>query len=233
MLAYYSEDMSDTHKSPAPSRLLSTLLSCVNQNWIMILFDLYRISRQWFQHQSHEGMYKILDYDLSLTLMDPKGKTAVFKKRQQVKFLQDHIIAFQDYVWGDGEIFKDYKCSPGKVVDRYQEGDRWNVLISLRETKSAGDVSDFYIERTARNGFTKNKEWLQAEIRHATKRLKLSVIFPSKRYCQRAILSQRTRHQTKVLSQEHFTTLPDGRQVVTWETKKIKQFEIFTLQWEW
>ena len=50
-------------------------------------------------------------------------------------------------------------------MDRYRDGDRWNILISLRETRSRGDIEDFYIERTARNGFTKREEWRQAEIR--------------------------------------------------------------------
>ena len=128
-----------------------------------------------------EGMYEILDYDSTLELVDPQGATATFKRRQRVKFLQDNIIAFQDHAWGDGEIFADYKCSPGIEVDRYQAGDRWNVLISLRETKSAGDVEDFYIERTVRGGFTQNEEWRQIEIRHRTKRLKLAIIFPEER----------------------------------------------------
>ena len=52
------------------------------------------------------------------------------------------LLAFEPQ--GDGDIFVDYKCSPGVLVDR------WNVLISLRETKNAGDVTNFYIERTVK-----------------------------------------------------------------------------------
>ena len=44
------------------------------------------------------------------------------------------------------EIFADYSCRPGEVTDVYQEGDRYNILISLRETKAAGDIEDFYIK---------------------------------------------------------------------------------------
>ena len=64
------------------------------------------------------------------------------------------MIAFQEYARGDGEIFAEYRCAPGVVVDRYQEGDQWNVLISLRETKSAGDIQDFHTTRTIKGGFT-------------------------------------------------------------------------------
>jgi hypothetical protein len=49
-------------------------------------------------------------------------------------------------------------ASPGVEVDRYQEGDQWNVLTSLRETKSAGDIQDFHTTRTIKGGFTRAEE---------------------------------------------------------------------------
>ena len=117
MLAYYSEAMSDTHKSSSSTiRLLKTLFSCLSQDWMTLVFDLYRALRRWVQQQSQEGMYEILSYDTTLELVDSKGKTAIFKKRQRIKFLQDYISTFQDYAWGDGEIFADYKCSPGTAL---------------------------------------------------------------------------------------------------------------------
>jgi hypothetical protein len=47
------------------------------------------------------------------------------------------------------------------AVDRYRDGDRWNILISLRETKSRGDITDFRFERTVRDGFVRAEEWYQ------------------------------------------------------------------------
>lgn len=178
-------------------------------------------------------MYEILDYDSTLDLVDPKGETAIFKKRQRVKFLQNNIIAFQDYAWGEGKIFADYRCTPGTEVDRYQEGDRWNVLISLRESKSASDITDFYIERTVKHGFTKDEEWWQVEIRHPTKQFKLAIIFPQQRHCQKAVLLQRSQHQAISLGRTHFIDLPDGRQMLTWEAHQINNLEIYTIKWNW
>ncbi len=106
-------------------------------------------------------MYEILEYDSTLELLDDKGETAIFRKLQRVKFRQDNIIAFQDYAWGEGDIFADYQCALGVVVDRYRESDRWNILISLHETKSKGDITDFYIERTVKHGYVQNEEWQQ------------------------------------------------------------------------
>ncbi len=226
--------MADPHETnPSSSSLWRKLLACFSLEWLVLLPDLYQLLRRWLSGQRHEGLYEILDYETTLELVDPQGETAIFRKRQQVKFLQDNVIAFEDYAWGDGEIFADYQCSPGEVADRYQEGDRWNILISLRGTKNSGDITDFYIERTAKHGFTQAEESLQTEIRHPTKRLKVVVIFPQTRRSQRAILLQRSRHRSTTLGPEHFTDLPDGRQMVTWETTKIEQFEIYTIKWSW
>lgn len=222
-----------TENRSLSSGLISKLLAYFFQDWPALLFDLYRTLRRWWQHQQPEGIYEILDYDSILELVDPGGETAIFKKRQKVKFLQDHIIAFQDYAWGQGKIFAEYHCTPGVVVDRYQEGDRWNILISLRETKSVGDVTEFYIERTVKMGFTKPEESRQIEIRNHTRRLKLTIIFPRERHCQRAVILERSRNRSIALGPEHFMTLPDGRQALSWETQRIKRFEIYTVKWNW
>lgn len=224
---------SDHETKSSPGSLLPKVLAVLAQDWLILLPDLVRFLRQWWQRYQHEGMYEILDYDSTLELVDSKGKRAIFKRRQQVKFLQDHIIAFQDYAWGEGEIFGDYQCSPGKIVDRYREDDQWNILISLRETKSAGDITDFYTERTVKDGFTKEDEWWQIVIRHQTKQFRFRAIFPKKRRCRRAVLVERTRHRTTPLGPDHFTELPDGRQVLTWETEKLRRFETYTIRWHW
>ena len=138
-----------------PAAILKTISGLLSLDLIPVMVDLYRSVRELITHEYHEGLYEILEYDAVLELLDPEGKTAMFKKRQRVKFLQDYVLAFQDYVLGEGDMMGNYKCSPGVVVDRDQEGNRWNVLISLRETKNSGDVEDFYIERRVTEGFTK------------------------------------------------------------------------------
>ena len=217
----------------APGTGLWKMVAASPLDWISLGVGLYRFLRRVITREAHEGMYHILSYTSTLELLDPKGETAVFKKHQRVKFLQDHVLAFQDYAWGDGEIFADYSCRPGEVTDVYQEGDRYNILISLRETKAAGDIEDFYINRTVIDGFTKDQESSQIEIRHKTKRLRLEVIFPPGRPCRRAMLVERSRNRTTVLNQDHFNDLPDGRQSVAWETTTIRRFEIYTLTWTW
>jgi hypothetical protein len=214
-------------------QLLRRFLSYCSWDWIAAILDLVRGLHRAWSHGRQEGMYEILDYDATIELLDPKGERAVFHKRQRVKFLQDHILIFQDYAWGEGNLFATYRCSPGVVVDRYQEGDRWNVLISLRSSKSRGDIEEFTIERKVKGGFTKDDEWRQVEIRHRTRRLRLAVVFPKTRPCRQAQLIQRSRHRALPLGPEHFHALPDGRQRLAWEAKNVQPLEIYTLRWRW
>lgn len=214
-------------------RFLRWLVAYLFQDWQLVLLDLYKLIRTLVVGVQSTGVYEILEYDSTLELLDAKGKTAIFKRHQKVKFLQDNITVFQDHAWGDGDIFADYKCSPGVVVDRYREGDRWNILISLRETKSKGDVTDFFIERTTKNSFLQAEEWWQVEVWCKTWKLTLALIFPKERPCRRAVLQTRGENKTVVLEQSYFHALPDGRQLLKWEATQPKMAEVYTIRWTW
>lgn len=211
--------------------LLYPLTSFLLHEWES-LFKLVKKLSSFFISERNLGIYEILDYETTLEL-SATGKTATFLKRQKVRFLQDNVISFQDYAWGEGEIFADYRISPGIVADRYLVGDRWNILISLRNSKSRGDLEEFFIESTFKNSFLRTEEWQQIEIRHRTKHLKMTIVFPKQRRCKHATIQQRGRHRSIELGNEHFGGLPDGRQIVTWEINDIEPLEVFTLRWEW
>ena len=130
------------------NKFLRILMPLIASDWVSMVLEGWRFIRKLLSRLAQEGMYEILDYDSVLELQDPRVEVTVFKRRQKVKFLQDNIIAYQDYAWGDGNILADYKCSPGVPLDQYQDGFRYNILISLRETKNRGEVVDFNIERT-------------------------------------------------------------------------------------
>ena len=221
-----------SNRSHPVLQLLSALSALFLQEWQALLALALR-TLPYLLVERNRGMYEILEYETTLDLTDPHGHEAIFHKRQRVRFLQDNILAFQDYAWGDGAIFTSYHCTPGQVVDRYQEGDRWNILISLRQTKGKGDVEEFHVTRVATDGFTQPEEWLQTEIRHPTRRLRLVVLFPAERRCQQAFIQQRSRNWTQTLGAEHFVELPNGRQMLSWETANVASLEVFTLRWRW
>jgi hypothetical protein len=198
---------------------------------LAFLTSIWRLAKRWVRPP--QGMYEVLDYETTLELKDTKGKTAIHHKRQRVRFLQDNIIAYQDQAWGDGNLFADYQCSPGVPVDRYQDGNRYRVLISLRESKSKGQIEQFYIERKIEDGFTREDEYFQAKIDHATQRLTLRVIFPAKRLPKQVSLFEQNINLSQPLQPHQVHTLPDKRQQVTWEIKQPRQFETYTLRWMW
>lgn len=211
--------------------IIHTLLDCLSPARIKQLQGLFRwLHQRW---QKEDGIYEILEYDTCLELKDAQGETAVFKKRQHVKFLHDYIDTFTDYAWGDGKIFAYYRCNPGQVVHRHNAGDRWNILIALDETKMKNDEETFNIRRVAKDGFTQKNESLQTEIRHPTRHLKITIIFPQERPCKSAFLEERSQNRKEALEAHYFSYLPDGRQILTWETIKIQKFEIYDIHWRW
>ena len=182
---------------------------------------------------SYRGMYEILDYDATLKIVDRRGKKAILTRRELIRFRQDNIVAIHDHAWGDGDLFADYKCQPGVPVDFYEDGSKRNVLISLRETKNRGDMIEFWIERGIKDGLLEEHEWFETEIDHLMTKLKLSIIFPKGRPCRRATLSRRSTGKMIPLSLKHFALLPDGRQKLTWTTRRPKLHDRYTIKWDW
>lgn len=181
----------------------------------------------------HRGLYEVLEHEGQLELCDEGGHKVIYAKRQKVKFLQDNIIAYQDQAWGDGEIFADYNCTPGVPVDRYREGNRYRVLISLREAKKHNDVEQFHIQRTITDGFTSSKEDFQTDIDHMTRNLTLQVVFPANRPPQHVYLIERHAKRSQELGADHIHLLADGRIEVNWQTTTPKLYETYILRWEW
>ena len=180
-----------------------------------------------------QGIYEVLTHDTTLELKDSRGEVAVVKRREVVRFLQNHVPAITDHAWGDGEIFAAYCCRPGKPVDFFQDGSRDTVLISLREIKNRGDQLTFEIRRKIVGGFHEASQSWETDIYHRTKAMSLRVVFPISRRCQRATVTQRSTSRTVVLGDEHFRFLQDGSQRLTWEVRRPRLHDRYSLKWEW
>jgi hypothetical protein len=214
-------------------RLVRIIVALLGSDVIDLIGALWRLGRRVLSLKTHEGMYEVLEYETRLELLDSKGERANFHKRERVRFLQDNIIAYQDQAWGDGDIFAAYQCSPGVAVDKYREGHRYRILISLRETKNHNDTEEFHIERTIQRGFTKHVEDFQIEIDHVTRQFSMSVVFPKSRFPKHVNLIERNTTRTTSLAAENTVMLPDGRLQVSWHTARPRLFENYILRWEW
>jgi hypothetical protein len=213
--------------------VLHGLLTAVLSNPADVLVWIRELIRYAFRLMPKQGMYEVLEHHAQLELCDPSGHLAVYSKKQRVRFLQDNIIAYQDQAWGDGDIFADYQCSPGVPVDRYREGQRYRILISLRGTKKRGDIEEFLIQRTIKNGFTHPVEDLQTDIDHVTRLLTVTLVFPKTRPAREVRLIEKHAERSHVLGAETTRSLPDGRRQVMWRCTNPKRFEAYLLRWQW
>ena len=193
----------------------------------------WKAGRKLWHGMADEGMYKVLDYESTLELLDDQGQQARFEKHERVLYLQNNILAYQDQAWGDGEILIDYQCSPGTVVDQYRPGRKTYLLLSLREMKERGNVDEFHITWKLQNAFLREQEQWDTEVRHRTKRMQIQIIFPKSRPPKRVWLIEYLRRRTTPLPPEHMQQLPDNRWSVKWETEKPRLHEEYTLKWEW
>lgn len=206
-------------------RLASLSLSAVQDVWIAVQ-RLLRLGPPM-------DPYEALEYESTLELLDRVGEKATFTKREKVRYLQDNVIAYQDQAWGDGEILLDYRCSPGVSVDQYRYGSKTHVLISRREVKSGGDVDEFHIQWGIRRGFLQSTSYWETHICHSTRRVRISIIFPSSRPPRHTALVETNHRQSRDLETSARVRLPDGRWQVTWGTSRPRLHENYIIQWEW
>jgi hypothetical protein len=208
------------------------LFRLINSDWATLILQVWQLLRAITTEQAI-GLYEVLDFEHLLELCDVQGKKAIYRKRETVRFLQDFVTAYEDQAWGIGQIFADYKCSPGAPVDFYRDGHKYRVLISLRETKRRGDVMRISIDRTVRNGFMVTEGWSETDVSHRMKRLRIGVIFPKARRCKRISLVEKNAGRETPLELGSAELLPDGRQRIVWETTKPALFETYALKWVW
>jgi len=214
-------------------KLITTLISSTSLSWFEIIGDLWKIGRKVMRGLASEGMYEVLDYESTLEILDEKGKQAAFRKHMKVRYQQDEIIAFQDYAWGDGEILLDYKTSRGRAVDKHCSGYKTHILLSLREVKNKGDIDEFNISWGLKNGFLTPDGYWATHISHKMKGVKVSVILPKSRPPLRVLLEESHRRRTYILGDKHKKRLSDGRWKITWENRKPKLYELYTIRWDW
>ena len=198
----------------------STITNIVlNFPWPEILANAWKYGYKIIRGLTPEGMYETLVYESTLELLNKEGTKARFHKRKKVRYLQDNIIAYQDYAWGDGNILRYYRCTPGKPVDHYRLGYKTYVLLSLREVKSRGYVDEFNIQWNIKDGFLVSDGFWDTDISHRTKYLRVTVIFPEDRHPKRVILVESNQRRTHILGDQNIKELPDGRLRVIWEKK--------------
>src|SRR5688572_14472554 len=107
----------------------SLLAFILDPRWIEIIGKSWKLGRKIFRGFANEGIYEVLDYECQIELKDKTGNLATIKKRDKIRYLQDYVTSHQDRAWGDGEIFLNYRCSPGTPVDEFAWGTKHTSLF--------------------------------------------------------------------------------------------------------
>jgi len=194
--------------------------------------DLLESIQTYLRQKSPEGLYEILEYESKLELVDVHGRTARLTKRQRVKFLQDYVIAFQDYAWGEGNVLADYKCSPGFEADRYLEGIAGISSSRCARRNSAGMSRTCSSSENCATHSPRKRNGGKSKCRTARAR-------QNSRSCSlrsgiaEAVIIERTRKRATHLAASNFKILADGQQLLSWETIEPRRFETYTLKWTW
>lgn len=225
--------MNETQSAKAERYTNGLLSVMMGFPWVDILSKVWKLGRKILRQCADEGIYEVLDYEVTLALQNETGTRAMFKKRKRVRYLQNGVIAYADSAWGDGKILVGYKCSPGVAVDQYRSGYKTHILLSLREVKNRGDEDEFNIQWGIHNGFLKPNGFWDTNITNRTHQIKINVIFPKSRPPQRCALVESNRGKTYILRSDAKHQLPDGRWLVSWQKEKPRLYEHYLFKWWW
>jgi hypothetical protein len=181
----------------------------------------------------YQAVYDVLRYQTSLELLDPQGQVAIIHHEQTLRVLQNGVVGLYHQVWGDGELFADYAVAPGVVGDRFRLGSRHITLISLREVKNRGDIVRLRIRRKVVGGWTHAEEWLETQVNHQLRSLRVSVLFPAVRPPREVSLMAEAAGTSHGLDRRHWHRDARGRVVLVWRKRRPPVGEIYLLRWRW
>lgn len=183
---------------------------------------------------ANDDLYESLVHQETWEFLDTNGLVVVQSKKLELRFLQNNISAFPEFIWGDGDILAAYDCSPGKLVDDYRNDYRRTLIISLQEIKMRNDELTFTSTRQIHDGFTEGLEWLEVELYNKTQKFILNVIFPRDHQCTQVSLESKLGQIRRNINiNQEFRYLSDGRQQVAFEFDNLKKHELFTFRWKW
>jgi hypothetical protein len=181
--------------------------------------------------------YEVLDQEHEWDLVRPDGSLAIHRKHLRVRYL-NQAISVVDFAWGEGNLFEEYSCDPGRVVDRFvARGQLW-VLISLGGLRQRGEEEDLTFRRAIGDGFLNPVEWVELGPLEG-RRVSLKVVFPKERPPEQVEIV-RTRRSLLGRQTEHREALPTSaleevsqRRVVSIKTGSYSPDAALKVKWTW
>lgn len=89
--------------SPSPAWLtkLSPIITLLTEGKLTLvlknLLDTLNVTKQLRDRLTYHGMYRILEYNSTLTIKDAKGKSTRLERREHIRLLQDNVVTLHDH----------------------------------------------------------------------------------------------------------------------------------------
>lgn len=195
----------------------------------LVLISIYALSAR----RMYGGIYEVIRHENIWKVEDKEGKKVTHTKRLKVRFIQNNVLAIEDFIWGDGDFMNNYNCTPGKVVDIYRDGSRTNVLISMKAPKGRGDIETFEFTRTIIDGFLADSEWIEVSPFYRTEHMILKVIFPPERVCKLATFQTARMNIPKRISLDSMKKDSNNCQTLEMSFRNPRVKEVVKIRWDW
>jgi hypothetical protein len=179
----------------------------------------------------YEGPFVVLEETTTWDLTRDNAREAVVTKNQLVRF-NHSMIAHTEYAWGDGELFADFQCDYGRLVDRVKDGDKEYIIIALPAERVRGEEARLVSHRTVRNGFPADSEWMNWELRYKSYRSTLVMRFDLARPPKN--LRYRRESDGKTLKADEKSVSDEGgARVFRLSERAPYPGEEYQIRWDW
>jgi hypothetical protein len=181
----------------------------------------------------HSGdAYNVLLHEATWDLLEPDGSFASATQLKKIRIDQNKVFALYDLSDGGGEGETEY--SPGEAVAEFMGEGRRYRLIALGRIYYRGERLDFTAKRTIREGFLTAQAAVTLEIRDATERARLKILWPEGRPPTALQLGRATpSHQWKNDDVLVDLKVEDGRAVYEVEIFKPEKGDTLLIAWDW
>ena len=175
--------------------------------------------------------YENLLLAINLELCDVKGRKAILRRTQRVRFLAEGAGIVRDVFWGDGKALTDYVVEGAERLSVRHEGSKSVVLLGLHTNPAKGEIVKMRTERTIRGGFKLDQGYLETLVERDTKRVRLTVLFPRERPPRHVQVDASPPVIESHPLSLHLTGTGTGR--ATWGTANPKHLVTYRIRWDW
>jgi hypothetical protein len=122
--------------------------------------------------------YETIKYSGRLKILDADRITAVFTRRQRVRFLEDGVSVFFDRVWGEGVLFGGYATPGLDMLSPIRTFNGYVVPLGLPRRFRKGETFDLVTKRRIVGAFTPDHGYWETTLSKPADLIEITVVTP-------------------------------------------------------